>query len=76
MRSVWVIATLRAAHSGIRPSGGPAGSCRAFHEQRAARAVADRIDHDERAADAIVLVRFERQGLLRMHPHLADVDDR
>ena len=46
---------------------------RLVDQQRAARAVARRVDDDERAADAVVAVRGQRQRLLQLDDDAADI---
>ncbi len=48
----------------------------ALDQQRAAGAVAGGVDHDQRAADAVVGIALQRQRLLQFDRHLADLVDR
>ena len=49
--------------------------CHGLDEQRAAGAVARRVDDDQRAADAVRRVGLDRQRLLRLDDDLADLVD-
>jgi hypothetical protein len=58
------------AAQGLSRSSAPAA-----HQQRAAGAVAGRVDDDQRAADAVAGVGLHRQRLLQLDHHVADLVD-